>query len=294
MKRDRSNLTQAWWVAGLCLALASASGAPAPEAPKGLVLHLGFDKPDTGGVVADKSGANNNGRVVEAKWAAQARVGGGCALSPGTMIRVPSNTAIGPRQGTFAAWIKAPRADGATRLVLGKGKTRGYSLSIAGDTPDPKARGKLVATINARYHCLSDDVVADGAWRHVAATCDGKELRLYIDGRLQGQPIPCPEEIAGNSDDLTIGLDKPRSAGQDKIQGFVGWVDEVMIYNRALSEEEVKTVIAAANASGPGGRPTFTKQQVAGRLRQLKLLYEEGLLTDGFYEERVRECEGAQ
>ena len=37
----------------------------------------------------------------------------------------------------------------------------------------------------------------------------------------------------------------------------------------------------------------FTKQQIVGRLRQLKLLYEDGLLTDEFYAERVAECEAA-
>lgn len=36
--------------------------------------------------------------------------------------------------------------------------------------------------------------------------------------------------------------------------------------------------------------PKFTKQQIAGRLRQLKLLFEEGLLTDEFYAEKVAEC----
>lgn len=41
-------------------------------------------------------------------------------------------------------------------------------------------------------------------------------------------------------------------------------------------------------------RPAFTKQQVAGRLRQLKFLFEENLLTDQFYDEKVTECEAAQ
>ena len=41
------------------------------------------------------------------------------------------------------------------------------------------------------------------------------------------------------------------------------------------------------------GKPKFTKQQVAGRLRQLKLLFEEGLLTDEFYGLKVAECEAA-
>ena len=37
----------------------------------------------------------------------------------------------------------------------------------------------------------------------------------------------------------------------------------------------------------------FTKQQVANRLRQLKLLLDDGLLTKGFYNRKVAECEAA-
>jgi hypothetical protein len=50
-------------------------------------------------------------------------------------------------------------------------------------------------------------------------------------------------------------------------------------------------VVASANPATP---PKFTKQQVAGRLRQLKLLFEEGLLTDDFYDQKVTECEAAR
>ena len=38
----------------------------------------------------------------------------------------------------------------------------------------------------------------------------------------------------------------------------------------------------------------FTKQQIAGRLRQLKMLFEDGLITDDFYDVKVAECEAAQ
>jgi hypothetical protein len=46
-----------------------------------------------------------------------------------------------------------------------------------------------------------------------------------------------------------------------------------------------------ALATPPAAKPKFTKQQITGRLRQLKLLYEEGLLSDPFYDEKVSECE---
>jgi hypothetical protein len=42
------------------------------------------------------------------------------------------------------------------------------------------------------------------------------------------------------------------------------------------------------------GKPKFDKKQVAGRLRQLELLFEDGLLTPEFYREKVAECGGAE
>ena len=55
-----------------------------------------------------------------------------------------------------------------------------------------------------------------------------------------------------------------------------------------LTDEE-----KAEFAPKAGTAPKFTKRQVKGRLRQLKLLYEEYLLTDSFYNRKVAECEAA-
>jgi hypothetical protein len=80
---------------------------------------------------------------------------------------------------------------------------------------------------------------------------------------------------------------------------------------KATAATNSPTVASTPNAPAPSGmqtnapagtstntvtaaKPKFTKQQVASRLRQLKLLYEEGLLTDEFYCEKVAECEAAQ
>ena len=65
---------------------------------------------------------------------------------------------------------------------------------------------------------------------------------------------------------------------------------------------EIKPAAAPVAGTKPGGastdpaapKPKFTKSQVVGRLRQLKLLYEDGLLTDAFYDRKVSECEAAQ
>ena len=54
------------------------------------------------------------------------------------------------------------------------------------------------------------------------------------------------------------------------------------------------TNTALASSNSPPAKPKFTKQQVAGRLKQLKLLFEEGMLTDEFYNAKVAECEAAE
>jgi hypothetical protein len=61
---------------------------------------------------------------------------------------------------------------------------------------------------------------------------------------------------------------------------------------RPPSPPETNATVAASSAASP--TPKFTKQQIAGRLRELKLLFEDGLLTDNFYEQKVAECEAAR
>ncbi|MCX6892442.1 MAG: hypothetical protein NTX51_13090 [Verrucomicrobia bacterium] len=49
-----------------------------------------------------------------------------------------------------------------------------------------------------------------------------------------------------------------------------------------------------ASTNSVPAKPKFSKQQVAGRVRQIKLLYEEGLLSDPFYCDKMAECEAAE
>ncbi|MBI3877172.1 MAG: PPC domain-containing protein, partial [Verrucomicrobia bacterium] len=61
---------------------------------------------------------------------------------------------------------------------------------------------------------------------------------------------------------------------------------------RPAPTADVKAVVASVSEAA--NKPKFSKQQVAGRLRQLKLLFEEGLLMDDFYDEKVAECEASR
>ena len=103
-------------------------------------------------------------------------------------------------------------------------------------------------------------------WYHVVGTYDGKEMKIYVDGKLEGTsgvqsgPINYPDRIF-----FSIG------AYKDDNEDFVhkGMLDEVRLYDRALSEKEVLNNMAAEGlAVEPAGKLSLTWGQLkaaAGR-----------------------------
>jgi hypothetical protein len=78
-------------------------------------------------------------------------------------------------------------------------------------------------------------------WRHVAVSFDSRRLKFYIDGALDKDTVVNTSiEQFTSSAVLTIGC----SPGPDR---FVGSLDEVRIYNRALTDSEIKTLYSLQN-----------------------------------------------
>jgi hypothetical protein len=165
-------------------------------------------------------------------------------------------------------------------------------MGIGGGAKGQESRGKLAFSASGSKPCLSDSVVTDGVWHHGAVTFDGESLTMYVDGLPQKQVIPCRAEIAAIANDLTVGMNRSKPSAREQGQSFDGMIDELMIFNRVLSPEEIRAMVSAVDPTVV--KPKFTKQQVAGRLRQLKLLFEEGLLTEDFYARKVAECEAVR
>ena len=76
-------------------------------------------------------------------------------------------------------------------------------------------------------------------WYHIAGVYDGAELRLYINGELSNS-MPASGSITGNTSPLRIG--KQFWWGSD-YSYWDGILDEVSVFNRALSQEEVKSIM---------------------------------------------------
>jgi hypothetical protein len=114
---------------------------------------------------------------------------------------------------------------------------------------------RLQATINAKtvyfaadgstHDIYSSRGVNDGKWHHVAATYDGTNMLLYVDGTLDATQA-ASGAISQTSDPLCLG----QTANAYGNCFFDGLVDAASIYNRALTAAEIQAIYAA----GSGGK----------------------------------------
>jgi len=293
MRAIKHHLPMICVAAGLFLGLSAGGFLSAAEAPKGAVLHFDFNKEDPAGNIPDGSGHNNSGKATGAKWTGSAKKGGGYELNPtNSCIRIAHSPSLTLKQGTFSTWFKVTRSDANCRRILNRGKDGAFSMTVGGEPDDSNAQGKVTIRFGDRQIIAGDKNVADGLWHNAAVVFDGKDLKLFVDGELQKKAVPCTGNDVPGSGDFTIGMFRPGGPADPGTQSLEGAVDEVMVFNRALAQDEIKALVYSVDPNP--GKARFTKQQVAGRLRQLKLLYEEGLLTQEFYDEKVRECETSQ
>jgi hypothetical protein len=97
------------------------------------------------------------------------------------------------------------------------------------------------------------------SWTHVAATYDGSAMKLYINGALDAT-LAYTNGIFPGMDNMAIGANV---GGLNPTQGagpFVGNIDEVSIYNRALSSGEIQSIYSIGTAGKCPMPPVFTAQ----------------------------------
>jgi hypothetical protein len=163
-------------------------------------------------------------------------------------VDVPNGPALEGSTITVSAWVKADRSPGHYKYIVTKGGNRGDTGSYALYTG---ARGGLefyVATSPTTYVASPDagTTVWDGRWHSVVGTFDGSMVRLYVDGRQVGAGSRDTSAIQfhlASGNDLVIG-DYPWSSGL----AFEGDIDELKVFNRALSPSEIGLGYRASGA----------------------------------------------
>ena len=201
----------------------------------GLVSYWTLDKADMEGeTVKDTWGKNDgeirgNPKMVEGKIGTALKFNGS---SDYVMIKKDESLNITDAI-TIEAWVTLDNVSGAKQILTLWTSSAGYQPWFEGSTFMLRLNNGS-GNFDAKYSGLSAEI-----WYHVAGTWDGTTIRAYVNGK-EGTPIGMGGKINVPDTNLNIG-----SYNNGAGEFFGGVIDEVCIYNRALSEDEINQNLAA-------------------------------------------------
>jgi len=136
---------------------------------------------------------------------------------------------------TISAWQKTSVAVGHYVSKYSSANARSYGFYVETGTGKPTLVLSSLTGSFAGVTATASTSITNGAWRHVVAVYDSTNVFIYIDGTNQTLALTgtVPASIADSSANLHIGVDAALA------QYFNGSIDEVAIWNRALSSNEV-------------------------------------------------------
>jgi TolA-binding protein len=143
---------------------------------------------------------------------------------------------------TVTAWIKVNEFDKKYQTIISKGDNS-WRLARVGDSNNVEfacngtAATRWTGVGEIPWAVSGTASVNDGKWHHIAGVFDGTQLYLYIDGVLEAAKAAA-KSIDISSYNVYIGANA-QVAGRE----WNGFIDDVRIYNYALSQSEIVSVM---------------------------------------------------
>jgi hypothetical protein len=239
------------------LSLTMTSGEALASLAHGLVAHWKFDENE--GDIAHDSGPHRlHGKLMEygatdKRWG-EGRISNAVFFNGTTnYVHFPgSEEILNPRKRdwTFALWMKStsvrPRGPtlNFTQCLTGKRERAGDEWSLEIQTRIRENPGTVVffaGKPNVQPEALGRTNVCDGNWHHVVCIRTGKTLRIFVDGVLDGEITSdqIPEDIASSAPFQLGRFGHHDGWANPRFEGFL---DDVRIYNRALTKEEISAL----------------------------------------------------
>jgi hypothetical protein len=230
---------------GLCLSLIILLSIPAGSASAALDLEglvgLWLLDEGAGKIAKDGSGNGNDGTLDgNAKWDT-GKVGKGVVTAPQNAITIEVSDSLNSvvNAMSLGGWFRVD-----TDSDTGHRRNEAYLLEDqAGGEQNPDGWVFAVWTEGAGIALAWGQLkVKQGEWTHIAGTYDGKALNLYINGELD-TTTKTTGKIARPAVPLGLG----KYGGET----YVGGMDEIFLFSRALSQDELKELLKGFEAASP-------------------------------------------
>ena len=197
----------------------------------GLVAAYNFDEA-SGATVLDRSSSGLNGTITGATRTAAGHAGGALTFSgTSNWVTVPDNAVLDVTRVTVSAWVRPTTLSG-WRTVLMKETATGLAYTLYAHDNGPRPAG-YISTGGDEVAATGTAALATNTWTHLTQTFDGTAIRLYVNGALV-RTVNLTGNIVNGAGPLRIGGNGPWG------EYFAGQIDDVRIYNRALTQTEIQ------------------------------------------------------
>jgi len=215
----------------------------------GLVSYYTLDEADIEDQTVKDVFGNNDGTIVGNPTAIEGHLGEALDFSGGPdCVELPSIMKIGEDPVTYETWFwKTSRSDWQY-LMSNKSDFFDHFLRLGFNDSTGQIRFYSEQENNIRLAWITDEDYADGEWHHLAATRDGDVGKVYVDGALIKEDVAMDGDLGGDATGWYLAQDGNTNGY------FVGAMDEVRIYDRALTDEEVQQNFESEGIAAVEGR----------------------------------------
>ncbi len=215
-------------VLGMCMSFSNYGLAE----EKGLAGYWKFDE-TKGDIAKDSSGKNNHGKIQGSAWI-KGKIGNALTFDGiDDYVNCGNNESLNITDAiTIEVWVKTPTPMKDWQTIVGG---NGYSQLLRFNSTIGRIEFYTWNSDNITKRAVSTTVCSPDTWYHVAGTYDkdagSNNLKLYINGILEDE----------ETQTLSLKPMTSREIGRDSNHlYFNGTIDEVRIYDRALTAEEIK------------------------------------------------------
>jgi hypothetical protein len=229
------------------------------QTPKaGPVADWSFDAdPGEGTTTEDGTGHGHTATIHGAKWSSHGKYGGAMEFKEGTYLSVPASPELDlTEEFTLEAWIHPETKHEFDSILTKESAEESKFAYLIADH-----HGQF-ATYYGKYghaYYSPGEEIKTHSWTHVAVVDDGARIHLYLDGE-EVESGPAFEIISTAGNELRIGSSR-------LLEDFIGRIDEVRIYGRALNEGEVANDMEApiqTPKAGPVAAYSFDEGEAGG------------------------------